>query len=137
MAAPNPLRTTVCIQNKTQTHGHCEIHQGSKKRHRDGEPKEGIEGAITREGSPEGDTEGDTLTDTGPTVTSAGRRQPEPVSSATGGLEFTPDRLRELNINECAIYQGCLGGICDRKELVFAEEAGSFGGHGAESCYPV
>lgn len=48
-----------------------------------------------------------------------------------------PDRLRKLNINECAIYQGCLGGICDRKELVFAEEAVSFGGQGAESCYPA
>lgn len=49
------------------------------------------------------------------------------MSSATGGLTFLPDRLRKLNINECAVYQGCLRGIYDRKELVFAD-AGSFGG---------
>lgn len=47
-----------------------------------------------------------------------------------------PDRLRKLIISECAIYQGCLRGICDGKELVFAE-AESFGGQGAESCCPV
>lgn len=51
-----------------------------------------------------------TLIGLGPAMTSARERATsEPVSSATGGLTFLSNRLRKLNINECAIYQAVLG----------------------------
>jgi hypothetical protein len=128
IAAPNPLRTTICIQNKIQTPSHCEIPWGSKrgKDTQRWKPKEREEWGI-REGS----LEDDTLIGPGPAVISARERATsEPVSSATGGLTFMPGRLRKLTINERAVYQGCLQGICHRKELVFA---GSLGEGGARS----
>lgn len=108
IAAPDPLRTTICIQNKIQTPSHCVIPRRSKrgKDTQRREPKEREEWGISREGS----LEDDTLIGPGLAMTSARERATsEPVSSATGDLTFLPNRLRKLNINECAIYQAVLG----------------------------
>lgn len=77
---------------------------------------------------------GDSLMGTGQVVSSTRDRvASEPVSSATGGLTFSPDRLRKLNVNECAAYWVSEGHLC-QEGVVLCRNGICWGRQGAESC---